>query len=86
MKRKGTPPTPQSVYHLEKERARRQRDDAFERIMNEARVQYEAELEAGRVRGRGGRPRGDRTRARPPVPPGGAPPGAPGSEDVGTDD
>jgi hypothetical protein len=55
MKRKPTPA--QQLYHTERDRMRRRREGEVSKVMEEARKAFEAELEANRAKGRGGRPR-----------------------------
>ena len=59
--------TSQALYRTERERVRRDREQAFARIMEEAKREYAKEVEASRLRGKGGRPRKDAKRAVQPV-------------------
>jgi hypothetical protein len=59
-----THPTPEAVYQEERDRVRRDRDAAFAKIMDEARREFQQEVENSRIRGKGGRPR----KERPPEP------------------
>lgn len=63
-----THPTPEAVYQEERNRVRRDRDAAFAKIMDEARREFQQEVENSRIRGKGGRPRKERPPEPAPVP------------------